>query len=529
MYIANSTSLLLQTMLYLSNQTSKTASNALNDFPPALKSELNEVRCFGIYGCFPLTGPFTTNTRQINVHPQRPSEIQPHFPVFNKENPENPNFVDLKKPTDVTKFGINPYAKFFVIVHGYLEAGNKPWMLDTAKKLLRAEPDCSVMMIDWGAGSHPPYTQAVANIRLVGVMAAHIIHLIYAETGMKNLDQVHMIGHSLGSHLSGYTGTALQKEFGLKLGRITGLDPAAPLFSGTEPIVRLDRSDAKYVDVIHTDSNPLMSGGLGMNSPIGHVDFYPNGGFDNPGCGGNLHEHITDEKSFFTSVRHFLGCNHIRSHQFFTESITPKCGFNSITCDSYESFKSGKCDRCGENNNYCIRFGYNSYRDYQKLLERGVVNNNTLLMAYLSTAKSKPFCRHHYKITVRISNSEESILHGGEIGTLSIKLHARKRRETETMPFSSSPQYFEPGEEYVSVVPGKDIQNPTHATITWDYQTSLLNPLTWRIVSTPRIYVDFILIESIENPKFEMKLCPQMDSPIISGSDNILEINKCKF
>jgi len=37
------------------------------------------------------------------------------------------------------------------------------------------------------------------------------------------------------------------------LGRITGLDPAEPYFQGTPPIVRLDPTDAKFVDVIHTD------------------------------------------------------------------------------------------------------------------------------------------------------------------------------------------------------------------------------------------------------------------------------------
>ena len=51
-------------------------------------------------------------------------------------------------------------------------------------------------------------------------------------------------------------------SFGLQLGRITGLDPAEPHFEHTHPKVRLDETDAFYVDVIHTDANPLMS--LGM-------------------------------------------------------------------------------------------------------------------------------------------------------------------------------------------------------------------------------------------------------------------------
>lgn len=57
---------------------------------------------------------------------------------------------------------------------------------------------------------------------------------------------------------------------------VVGLDPAEPLFSDTDPIVRLDRNDANFVDVIHTDSLPFTSGGLGMKMAIGHIDFYPN-------------------------------------------------------------------------------------------------------------------------------------------------------------------------------------------------------------------------------------------------------------
>ena len=41
---------------------------------------------------------------------------------------------------------------------------------------------------------------------------------------LKNLDKVHLIGHSLGAHLCGYAGYHLQRDFGLKPGRITALD-----------------------------------------------------------------------------------------------------------------------------------------------------------------------------------------------------------------------------------------------------------------------------------------------------------------
>lgn len=37
-----------------------------------------------------------------------------------------------------------------------------------------------------------------------------------------------------------------------------GLDPAQPYFQGTPTSIRLDKSDAEFVDVIHTDSAPTI-------------------------------------------------------------------------------------------------------------------------------------------------------------------------------------------------------------------------------------------------------------------------------
>lgn len=69
---------------------------------------------------------------------------------------------------------------------------------------------------------------------------------------------------------------------GLK--RITGLDPAGPLFESQHPKTRLDNSDADFVDVIHSNGENLILGGLGSWQPMGDVDFYPNGGRVQIGC-----------------------------------------------------------------------------------------------------------------------------------------------------------------------------------------------------------------------------------------------------
>ena len=60
-----------------------------------------------------------------------------------------------------------------------------------------------------------------------------------------------------------------------------GLEPASYCFQKVDAQNRLDKSDARYVDIIHTDTTTF-----GLDESIGHVDYYPNGGTMQPGCEG---------------------------------------------------------------------------------------------------------------------------------------------------------------------------------------------------------------------------------------------------
>jgi len=65
------------------------------------------------------------------------------------------------------------------------------------------------------------------------------------------------------------------------------LDPAKPFLTLENTENRLDTTDADFVDVIHSDAGNLVGDELGFPDPIGHIDFYPNGGTDQPGCALN--------------------------------------------------------------------------------------------------------------------------------------------------------------------------------------------------------------------------------------------------
>ena len=75
--------------------------------------------------------------------------------------------------------------------------------------------------------------------RAVGKHATTLVKLL-VEAGVK-VEELHLIGHSLGAHVVGFIGKEVQ-ALGLgKIGRITGLDPAKPFYELATPADRIDR------------------------------------------------------------------------------------------------------------------------------------------------------------------------------------------------------------------------------------------------------------------------------------------------
>ncbi|CAB3360981.1 Hypothetical predicted protein [Cloeon dipterum] len=203
------------------------------------------------------------------------------------------------------------------VVHGFTDTTFEGWALSIKDKFLDQE-DCNVILVDWSVPAQGPlYNEAKANAKPVGEYVAQL-HDFLASNG-HSVGNSHCIGHSLGAHVCGFSGKASSTG---TLGRVTGMDPALPLFSYDDPSTRLASTDASYVDVIHT-----CAGWLGFERPLGHADFYPNGGsFVQPGCGGDL-----------TGA-----CSHGRSHEFFLESVSSN-QFVAKECDTWDNFQGGAC------------------------------------------------------------------------------------------------------------------------------------------------------------------------------------------
>jgi pimeloyl-ACP methyl ester carboxylesterase len=222
--------------------------------------------CYGDLGCFNDKWPFSgTIQRPLAFLPDSPQKIATKFTLFSSKNLKGEviNADILGETYDATK-----ETKF--IVHGFLHNAIKVWVIDLKNALLEAG-DFNVITVDWSRGNGLPYTQATANTQVTGAEIAKLISSMVNKRNARPRD-FHCIGHSLGSHVCGYAGARIPG-----MGRISGLDPAGPYFENTPAIVRLDPTDALFVDALHSDGTANLLLGLGMMQDIGHVDFYPNG------------------------------------------------------------------------------------------------------------------------------------------------------------------------------------------------------------------------------------------------------------
>ncbi|XP_012232853.2 pancreatic triacylglycerol lipase-like [Linepithema humile] len=234
-------------------------------------------------------------------------------------------------------------------IHGFMEHLEKESVRTVIQAYLKRN-DHNVIGIDYGKVANDTYPNVVKNAFNVGTTLAETLDKLVA-LGF-DARKLHVVGHSMGAQIAGIVG----REVSFRIPRITGLDPAGPLFNILMP--RLSSSDASMVDIIHTDY-----GFYGIGRSTGTVDFFPNNGVRvQPGCPLN---------TTFYSDEDF--CSHHRSWRYYAESLTDESAFLGVQCPSPFSFISGGC-----NNNTLIAMGYGT-----PITAKGSV--------YLVTSHQSPF------------------------------------------------------------------------------------------------------------------------------------------
>lgn len=203
--------------------------------------------------------------------------------------------------------GFNSSLNTRIIVGGYFAKEDEEWIDEVVRQWLLLEP-CNIIKVSWADANRGLYHSAAYNSRIVGRQLSLFLHYLDQLFNI-DLNKFHLVGHSLGAHIAGFVGADSEG----RIARITGLDPAGPIFVELNASLRLDPSDAKFVDVVHTNGGTITKGALGLSTPSGHVDYYCNGGSVQPGC---YFSSVT--KSIMDPVER-VACNHRRSYRYFIE------------------------------------------------------------------------------------------------------------------------------------------------------------------------------------------------------------------
>lgn len=213
-------------------------------------------------------------TRPVNFDLANAEKSDVKFQLFANRSQEG--IYLTQEDLEHVKIETNIPTKIFI--HGWNSNLQSNWYNAFRDEYFKKN-NCNVIYVDWFEPGSKEYPVSAANVKPVGNFIGDFI----IATNIK-LDNVHVIGKSLGAHVASYVGKKIQEKTGRKLGRITGLDPASPKFELDElpEDKRLNKSDAEFVDIIHTDA-----GFYGFKMPLGTVDFYPNGGGTQPGCGSD--------------------------------------------------------------------------------------------------------------------------------------------------------------------------------------------------------------------------------------------------
>ncbi|XP_035709334.1 pancreatic triacylglycerol lipase isoform X2 [Folsomia candida] len=382
-------------LVNISNTTTDNLSSLLTGGEKSLDTE----KCFEPWGCFkPKFRLFPDTIQDMN-----PTVCLYTMPkkITSKNGCDSCQIVDnetlrqlqhLERPAAASV--INNVSSIrggqsYWIVHGYMENGNRPWIKEMACEILAQDAKANVFVVDWAEAAKPPYTQAVANLELLAVYSARIMRDLQ-ELYSLDYKNVHLIGHSLGAHLAGFIGTWVKDHLNETVGRISGLDPAQPHFQEVPPDGRLGFEDANFVDIIHTDARPMLDGGN-----VGHADFYPNNGREQPGCKDGVYNAILlEDGSFLYGIRRFLGCDHMRAYEYFTESVrshrVDSCKFMGFACSSWDQFSSARCNTSLVPINW---MGFNAVKP----------SEGTMISYYLVTSSKSPFCRNHYVVTLNLA------------------------------------------------------------------------------------------------------------------------------
>ncbi|XP_034830230.1 pancreatic lipase-related protein 2-like [Maniola hyperantus] len=233
-----------------------------------------------------------------NLKYSRQDETSEYY-LYTRHNPTTAQRLVINNDNSITSSKFNVKNPVVVVIHGYLDNTNSSFN-EAIRDAYLHKSDVNIIMVDWSPVANDLYWASVNGVPRIGRSLRQFLSFLNKVTGA-SFGNMHLIGFSLGAHVAGIAG----RELGGSVARITGLDPAGPLWYGNSNCLK--PSDAVYVEAIHSDASIV---GLGIALPVADADFFPNGGTNQPGCPN-------------------LFCNHNRAWELFAATVT----FNNLVAN----------------------------------------------------------------------------------------------------------------------------------------------------------------------------------------------------
>ncbi|XP_055353169.1 pancreatic lipase-related protein 2-like [Paramacrobiotus metropolitanus] len=425
--------------------------------------------CFGDLGCFFKNGTYGN----FWMLPSSPKYLQTKFLLYTTADQKDPQLLEYDKPETLTGSAFRADWPTTVFMHGFGNGPENSWTPSFQAAIFHSIPQGNYIFVDWSIGARPPnYWAASANTQVVGAQVAKLIAALNTHTGTTS-DRFHIVGYSLGAHAAGFTGHRLVQYGHKRAGRITGLDPAGPIFEDGHSDAILSSGDADFVAGLHANGATLTNGGFGLYKRVGDIDFYPNGGQYQPGCPHAIWGALGNLLTFnFGDMPESVKCNHHRVIELLTEALDPHCSHHSYACENWESFKEGQCDPEPDGN-------------------MGIFFTHTKsdLQHFLLTKDADGYCANAVKISLEIAATSED-----SEGSLTV-IFVHNDGRVETVEQLAKDEKLPAGKVVTEVVPSRFLVTDI-AQIKIKYTPGC----SWFWCSRDRINMERITVENLAVP-----------------------------
>ncbi|KAI8122059.1 hypothetical protein FF38_06995 [Lucilia cuprina] len=244
------------------------------------------------------------------------------FYVYTRHNNVTPQILQADVES-IVRSVLNPNKQTTLAIHGVLGNKSSEECLIIKDAKLKVE-DANIIIVDYSSlMKRNDFKIDFSSADLVAKSITDLVILLKENFNM-NIQNIHIVGFSLGGQIAGLAGQNIYKHCAEKINRITALDPAGIIFTETTPAnEKLTADDADYVEVVHTNA-----GEYGYKTPCGHVDYYPNGGKIQPGCNS------TDNS-----------CSYNRAYKFIPEMWSPVKNqeFLLLKCENVDFMSLDSC------------------------------------------------------------------------------------------------------------------------------------------------------------------------------------------